>query len=498
MTLATRISLFFLATLAVVLVGFSAALYSMAAVYLDRQTNARLDAALRSLTAAAEIENGRLEWEPHNRSIQIDDGRDHPARLSWRVTDEAGRWIDGSLDARAAPPVWTGPTAASTASASPTIGDSADGQWRVAHVAIAGSDPNVESANNIEDRPTPQAFIIEAAVPLGPMHALLAKLGRAATALSAALWLLAALAGRFICRRALEPLTAMASAARTMTGDVLACRLPEPNTRDECQDLARAFNDLLGRAEEAYERQRQFAGNASHQLRTPLAAILGQLEVALRRERPADEYRRVLEGLHQRAGEMRRLVEMLLFLARADGEALLPDLELIELGPWLRDCLDDWSAHPRADDLRLELNGNHCWSRLHRPLAAQLIGNLIDNAFKHSLSGTPIVVRLTDEADAVRIEVEDHGEGIAPSELPHIFEPFYRSQVARHGGLPGVGLGLSVAKRIATALCGELRVESHIGKGSRFSVILPRSGPGNDRQSPVDAFHETCTNATVT
>ena len=477
MTLTTRISLFFLATLAAVLIGFSAALYTMAAVYLDRQTNARLDAALQSLTAAAEIENGRLEWEPHNRSIQIDDGRDDAARLSWRVTDEAGRWIDGSPDTRGPAPAWAGPAVAPAAPASPTVGDSTDGQLRVARVTIAAPFSSAGPASSTTGRPSPRAFIIEAAVPLQPMRSLLAKLAGAVAVISAALWLLAALTGRTICRRALEPLTAMASTARAMTGDVLARRLPEPNTRDECHDLARAFNELLERAEEAYQRQRQFAGNASHQLRTPLTAILGQIEVALRRERPADEYRRVLEGLHQRAREMRQLVEMLLFLARADGEALLPDLELLELGAWLRECLDAWSTHPRGDDLQLELNGNPCWCHLHRPLAAQLIGNLIDNACKHSLPGTPIVVRLIDNPDSLRIEVEDHGEGIAPSELPHIFEPFYRAQVAQNRGVPGVGLGLAVAKRIAAALGGELRVESNIGIGSRFQVVLRRSGP---------------------
>lgn len=151
--------------------------------------------------------------------------------------------------------------------------------------------------------------------------------------------------------------------------------------------------------------------------------------------------------------------------------------------------MDDWSTHPRADDLQLELNGNPCWCRLHRPLAAQLIGNLIGNACKHSLPGTPIVVRVTDDPDSVRIEVEDHGEGIAPSELPHVFEPFYRAQVARNRGLPGVGLGLAVAKRIAAALGGELRVESHFGRGSRFKVILRRSSPEGGRDLPKPPPH---------
>lgn len=111
---------------------------------------------------------------------------------------------------------------------------------------------------------------------------------------------------------------------------------------------------------------------------------------------------------------------------------------------------------------------------IHRPLAAQLLGNLIDNACKHSSPGTPIILRLTQTAEAVRLEIADRGAGIAPSELPHVFEPFYRSRDARNRGLPGAGLGLAVAQRIATALGGRLSVESPHGAGSRFELLLPR------------------------
>jgi len=469
MTLATRLSAF-------LLVGFSVALYGTAAIYFDRQVTERLEAALRSLAAAAEIENGRLEWEPQNRSIQLD-GRDAAAPVSWRVTDELGSLIDGSSDAHGAGQAWAATPKASLYGDRPVIADSADGEWRVARVRITAAASTATPAVDGLNRNGSKTLWIEVAAPLGPTQVLLSRLVWLAVVLSMSLWLLAAALGRAICRRALRPLTAMAAAARDMRGDMLSRRLPEPNGHDECQDLARAFNELLSRVEEAFERQRQFTGNASHQFRTPLAAILGQIEVALRRERPADEYRRVLAALQRRAGELRQLVEALLFLARADGDALLPDLGPVDLAPWLRECLDRWTAHPRAGDFRLELKAKSCLARIHRPLADQLVDNLLENACKHSSPGTPIVVRLTENAAVLRLEIEDRGAGISAADLPHIFEPFYRSEQARSRGLSGAGLGLTVAQRIATALGGKLCVESQLGAGSRFEFLLPRCDP---------------------
>src|SRR5437763_732045 len=141
----------------------------------------------------------------------------------------------------------------------------------------------------------------------------------------------AALAGRRLCRRALRPLTGMAAAARAISADDLGRRLPPAGTGDEVDDLGRAFNELLARLQESFERQRRFTGDASHQLRTPLAAMLGQVEVALRRERPPEEYQRVLTLVHKQSAKLREIVEMLLFLSRADAEAKRPQLEALDL-----------------------------------------------------------------------------------------------------------------------------------------------------------------------
>src|SRR5262249_23486546 len=160
-------------------------------------------------------------------------------------------------------------------------------------------------------------------ISLEPVHATLNRLAVVLAILSTGLWLTAALVGRRLCRRGLAPLTRMAESARTIRAADLTQRLPPPATRDHLAELGLAFNDLLGRLQESFERQRRFTGDASHQLRTPLAAMLGQVEVVLRRDRPAEEYQRVLALVHKQAGQLHLMVEMLLFLARADAEAKL-------------------------------------------------------------------------------------------------------------------------------------------------------------------------------
>src|SRR5260370_23576361 len=167
----------------------------------------------------------------------------------------------------------------------------------------------------------------------------------------------------------------MAQAGRTMSGDGLHQRLPGPGTGEELEDLNRAFNDLLARLQESFDRQRRFTGDASHQLRTPLAAMLGQVEVALRHPRSEAEYQRVLGLVRDQACHMRQIVELLLFLARADAESRQPHLDRLELTGWLRDHVQSWADHPRAADVRFEQPADcPLWPDAHPPLLGPLVG----------------------------------------------------------------------------------------------------------------------------
>jgi signal transduction histidine kinase len=259
-----------------------------------------------------------------------------------------------------------------------------------------------------------------------------------------------------------------------MNGAHLDRRLPSPDTHDELEDLSHAFNDLLNRLQESFERQQRFTGDASHQLRTPLTSMLGQMEVALRRGRSAEDYRHVLKQVNEQAGRLHQIVEMLLFLARPDAEAQFPQGEKLYLIVWLGDHLKAWSGHNRAADLRLESSEKEpLWVLAQPALLGQLVDNLLDNACKYSQPGSPITLRVSREEQSVLLAVKDKGRGISADDIGHVFEPFYRSSEVRQKGIGGIGLGLSVARRIANALGGSIEVKSEPGSGTEFVLRFP-------------------------
>jgi signal transduction histidine kinase len=236
------------------------------------------------------------------------------------------------------------------------------------------------------------------------------------------------------------------------------------------------------------ERQHRFTGDASHQLRTPLTAMLASVEVALRQVRSPAEYQRVLGVVRRRGVQLRQIIESLLFLARAESDCHLPDAETIDLNGWCRSWLDSWADHHRAADLVVVQTGQTpAPVRANPALLGQVLDNLLDNACKYSKPGTPVIVTVEARADDAVLTVSDQGCGIAPDELPLICEPFFRSAQARWVGAQGVGLGLTVARRLVALMGGRLDVESEAGSGSRFHVALPlfpapSSGPGRDTE----------------
>jgi heavy metal sensor kinase len=489
-SLTTRLSAFFLTALAVVLVGFSATLYLLSQNHLYRQLDHRLDSALETLGTVVESEPDGLDWEPdeHHLTLGQDAGED---QVRWIVRDENGDLVGASpnLPARRMP--FSPP--------SPGEGDVrrvevADGQpWRILQRTVHAQPPEAPARGArppLEGKRYP-SLVLTGTISQAPVAAALRQLVWTLAALSGGLWLTAALLGRWLTRRAIAPVSRMAVAARAMTAADWTQRLPCPESGDELENLSRAFNDLLTRLHEAYERQRRFTGDASHQLRTPLTAMLGQLEVALRRDRPADDYRHTLRLAHGQALQLRQIVEMLLFLARADSEARLSNLLRIDLGAWLTDHLERYPDHPRRPDLRLQQSdAQPFWVRVQPPLLGQLVDNLLDNAWKYSRPGMPVTLHLGREPGLVTCTVEDAGCGIAAVDLPHVFKPFFRADAVRRQGCAGVGLGLAVVQRIAAAFEGSVRVQSEPGQGSRFTLVLPEA-PGDTEPFAKTAAEQT-------
>jgi signal transduction histidine kinase len=278
----------------------------------------------------------------------------------------------------------------------------------------------------------------------------------------------------------------MAAAARAMRAEDAGSRLPPPGARGELEELHAAISGLVGRLHAALARERRFTAEASHQLRTPLGTILGQVEVALRRPRAPEEYERVLGVVRRQAAELTRSVEALLFLARSDADAPTPPMEVIDLREWLPEFAASLAGQPRSEDVSCESESTDPLRiAAHPPLLRELVGNLVDNALKYSPPGTPVVVRAGTDGGSVVLSAEDRGPGIPPADLPHVFEPFFRS--AQATGVPGSGLGLSVVARVAAAFGGRVAAENRPDGGARFTVTLPARVDEEDfiRASPT-------------
>ncbi len=496
MKLATRISLFFLGTLAVVLLGMSVSIYALARSHLLHRVEARCDTAMDTIVASAEFDANGLEWESNIRHLEFENTPgDGP--LLWSIFQTNGERIDGSPergprlsrdldsmhDDQIAELVWKNET------------------WHLLR-RIVRSTPQIQAATtdssslpDSSSTETPNgdgaikrypALVIEVATPMEPALASLRNLAVSLTGISLAIWITSAIGGRYLCLKELSPLERMANAAGRISATDFSRRVPFPNTGNELDDLANALNDLLDRLQVSFEQQRRFAGEASHQLRTPLTAILGQLEVALRRDRPAPAYREALVSAHRQAGVLRQIVESLLFLTRERDDATYITLDHVDLNDWLRRHIDTWRLHPRFDDIGLECTAAiPVLVAMQEVLFAQALDNLLDNACNYSASHSPIAIIVTTKGDEARIEVRDQGCGIPENELPHIFDPFFRGFQSRHEGTSGVGLGLSVAKKIVDFFGGRIEVQSTVGKGSQIAIIISRVGQPAMRQEGV-------------
>ncbi len=482
MSLTGRLTAFFLLALAVVLAGFSAALYLLARSYFYGELDARLDAALATLAAAAEVEEDRIEWDPAERALTLGRGPDE-GQPRWVIQATDGRTVDRSPNAREGdfPVAWQPDRAGSAA---PADGRANLGGWRLAWRRLT---PRAAPRGELDDDEYP-AVVLTAGLPVGPAQAALWRLGVTVAGLSAVLWVVAALFARRLSRRTLAPVARMAESAAQITAEDLGRRLPSPGTGDELEELCRTFNDLLGRLQESFEQQRRFTGDASHQLRTPLTVLLGQVEVAQRRERTPAEYQRVLDAVHGEGVRMRQVVEALLFLARTDADGLRPGFEELDLTAWVPEQLRRWAGRPRGTDLDADVPGGAPLPvRAHSSLLAHALDNLLENACKYSEPDTPIAVRAWASGGEVHLAVADRGWGLTAEDLPLVFEPFFRARHARRSGQAGVGLGLAVVRRIAAVLGGTVTVTSEPGRGSQFTLHLPVAPGRTEAREPVRA-----------
>jgi heavy metal sensor kinase len=288
--------------------------------------------------------------------------------------------------------------------------------------------------------------------------------------------LVASAGGVFLAGRALSPIDRLTRVARQITAEDLSQRLDLDLPDDEVGRLARTFDEMIARLDDAFKRQRRFTADASHELRTPLTAIKGQAEVALQRDREPDAYREVLQAINHEVDRLIRLVASLLTLARADAGQIPIAREAVDLGRVVTDAVEQVRPAASARTIRLDVqSGPEIRLTADEDLLLQLVLNLLDNAVKFTPAGGSVNVSWGREDGQALVRVSDTGPGISPEHLPHIFERFYRVDSARTRAEGGAGLGLSISRWIAEAHGGSISAESAPGEGATFTVRLALS-----------------------
>jgi two-component system OmpR family sensor kinase len=248
----------------------------------------------------------------------------------------------------------------------------------------------------------------------------------------------------------------------------------------EYQRLVDVLNTMLERIQGAFEVQRRFTSDASHELRSPLTAMRGELELALRRERDLPEYRRVVESTLEEVVRLSRITEDLLILARSDSGALVVRPEPVDVAGAVERVLERLRGKAAAKGVVLESDVvGDTTAEVDPVLLGQTAWNLLENAIRFTPAGGRIRVVARGDAERVELLVEDSGPGFPPEMLDRVFDRFFRADPARSrpDEVSGTGLGLAIVKGVAEAHHGTAEAANVPDGGARVTVRLPRRAP---------------------
>jgi len=287
--------------------------------------------------------------------------------------------------------------------------------------------------------------------------------------------LLTVLAGRFFAGKALSPVSSIVRQVKGISASNINDRLRTRNNHDELAQLAQTFNDMLARLEEAFMLQKSFVAHASHELRTPLAIITSQIEVARLHDRSPAQYQAILDAVLEEVKSMNALSNGLLEMARVNADAATIPLEAVRTDELL------WQARTELLKKRADYGVDIDFEELpegeedlvvrgNALLLKRAFLNVMENGCKYSPERR-VGVTIHARGPVLALRFRDRGTGIAPEDLPHVFEPFYRA--GHNGHIAGHGIGLPLTFRIVQLHGGDIRIESTVGQGTTVRITLP-------------------------
>ena len=448
LTITAKLVIMYVLLVAIVLAALSFFLYQELASGLFADQRAILAAQ------AAQVADSN-EWRPN--SLQLPDPTTLPPGAFFQVCNLKGDCVDGRFP--------------------PGLDDSSlPKKTTAAPVVITGSDDEMWLATVVpvrDERVTVGYLRVERS--MEPVYAALHRL-LALILIAVPLALaVAALGGYAVARAGLAPIGRIIRTAQAIGEGDLSQRIGPLPGHDEVGRLASTFDDMLGRLEQAFARQKQFTADASHELRTPVAAIRAQAEAALAKPRSREEYVEILSIIREEAQHLGHLVAQLMFLARQDAAPAPSAMETVNLDEILDAVVQQMRVLADQHRISLTLGANPAvLLRGDQTALTQLFINLVDNAVKYTPAGGQVTVASRPDRTQVHVSITDTGPGIPPEHLPRIFDRFYRVDKARSRSMGGAGLGLAIAMAVARAHGGDITVETKPGQGSVFTVTLPR------------------------
>ncbi len=453
-----RLTLWYGAGLTLIIAAFSGCVFWAMGRHLAARTDFELEEELAELALEVGLAESDRDLEAQLRRRFF-----RHADFDFQVTPRGGVPIFRSerLSETMLPPLGGGGGASGGASgdAFRSVSVPGRGEMRVAERTVARAG---------------ERLAVEAAMPLAPARAVLSDL-LAVLLTAGPLAVLAAVGGGyFLARKSLAPVARMTALAEDITAQRLDRRIEGDESEDEFGQLARTLNAMMDRIETGFEQMRLLTADAAHELRTPLAVLCTEAEIALKKPRSPDEYRHVLDVILDQARDLARLSDQLLNLSRQESGLTTRRVDEVPFDALLHDVVDRLrpAAAKRGLDMRLDTPEDvGVWG--DDVELSRLLYNLIENAIKFTRPGGRIDVSATAAGSRVSLEVRDTGVGIPAEDLPHVFRRFYRIDKSRNARTGGAGLGLALAKAIVEAHYGTIEIESTPGAGTAVRVRLP-------------------------
>ncbi|WP_116079545.1 heavy metal sensor histidine kinase [Pseudomonas sp. OV577] len=444
LSLASRLALLFAACTAMVSL-VAGVLFNHASeahfIELDQQ---QLDSKLMALRSTLQGVDSLETFAQREAQLRAELTRQPDLRL--RISTDGRRWLDDapSVNLPTAPGLYSLQTA--------------DTDYRVYNAPLTPGQPGSPQLSLMLDITHHQHFLQRM------QHLIWLTVGLSALA--------TALLGAWAARSGLRPLRRMGEVAAGVSAHSLTQRLPQQHMPMELAELAQAFNAMLGRLDDAFQRLSAFSADIAHELRTPLSNLLTQTQVILTQPRPLEDYREALHSNLEELQWMAQLVNDMLYLAKADHGLLMPKREPLALADEAEALLEFFALLAEDAQVSLVREGS-AHTAGDRGMLRRALSNLLDNALRFTPAGGEVRVSLSEHAKGVTLTVANTGDGIPAQLLPKLFNRFYRADPARYeGSSEHAGLGLAITQSIVRAHGGRIFCESEAGL-TRFVIELP-------------------------